>query len=114
MKTVMLSIFVLLLPGCGEKGPASSNQGNSSGNPVTAPVDYLGAVNKAQKSANKAIDLAGLKQAIQLYHAQEDRYPANLQELVTAKYIPEIPPAPAGSRLSYDPATGEVRFLPAQ
>lgn len=104
-----------LLAGCGQKEkPSSTTDNNSSGNPITAPVDYLGAVNKAQKTAVKVVDLASLKNAIHLFHAQEDRYPANLQELVSMRYIADVPSAPAGSQLSYNPANGEVKFVKAQ
>jgi hypothetical protein len=111
---MLLSIGLFVLTGCSKKDSSSSTQGNSSGNPITAPVDYLGAVNKAQKTANKTIDLASLKQAIQLFQAQEDRYPTNLQELVSGHFIAAVPVAPNGSRLAYDPASGEVKFVRAQ
>src|SRR6185436_1634969 len=62
--------------------PAASS---SSGNPLTAPVDYLGAVAKAQQSAVKTIDTVSLNNAIQLFQVQEGRFPTDLNELVTKK-----------------------------
>jgi hypothetical protein len=41
----------LLLSGCGDSGGSSASKPTnaSSGNPVTAPVDYLGAVAKRKR-----------------------------------------------------------------
>ena len=61
--------------------PAASQaegSGASSGNPLTAPVDYLGAMGKAQKSASKTVSAAGLDQAVKLFYAQEGRFPKDL------------------------------------
>lgn len=84
---------------------------NSSGNPLTAPVDYLGAVNQARKTALKTIDSASINSAIQQFHAMEDRYPKDLNELAQKRYIRAVPEPPPGSRFSYNPATGEFKIL---
>lgn len=115
MKTRLLLGFACLvwLVGCGEKPSAPSPKTESkSGNPITAPVDYLGAVGAAQKRAAKMADLLPLQQAIQAFRAGEDRLPKGLQELVTEGYLPRIPTPPQGSRLEYNPASGEVRVVP--
>lgn len=103
-----------LLAACGQK-PETASAGqattNSVGeNPLTAPVDYLGAVAQGQQSATRTLDLAQLRQAIQNFRVTEDRLPASLQELVTAGLLREVPQAPAGMRLDYDAKTGEVRM----
>jgi hypothetical protein len=113
---VWLLLVALVLVGCGEskkeaKKPADTNENYSNGNPVTAPVDYLGAVNKARKAAVRNIDLASVKNAIQLYQAQEDHYPPSLDDLVKKHYVAEIPTPPPGSRLDYNPRTGEIKFV---
>lgn len=87
---------------------------NSSGNPLSAPVDYLGAVAKGQQTAVKSIDVSVLKQAILLFHEAEDRYPADLTELVKLGHLPELPKAPYGIRLDYDPKTGTVKAVSQQ
>ena len=106
------------LASCGKKeeppqaaapAPASNN---SSGNPLTAPVDYLGAVAKAKKFAVKSVDIAGLTQAIQSFQAQEGRLPKSLNELVRPEYLPKLPTPPPGMKFSYNPATGEVKVVP--
>lgn len=116
MKTgLWLVVAAVIWAGCEDKKQvkkaAPTNENYSSGNPVTAPVDYLGAVNKARKAAVRTIDLAAVKNAIQLYHEQEDHYPSSLQELVNKHYIAEVPVPPPGSRLDYNSQTGEIRFI---
>src|SRR4051812_7706564 len=87
--------FLILCSGCGKKEAAKPDlNNNSSGNPLTAPVDYLGAVNKAKKVAEKQIDTSSLKQSIQFFHANEDRFPTDLNELVTKHYLGALPKPP--------------------
>jgi hypothetical protein len=123
MKAYFLAASLLLLAGCGDSSqtqskPAATNtastDNNSSGNPVTAPVDYLGAVAKGKKTAVKVADLASVKQAIQMFHTEEDRYPKDLNELISKQYIPALPPPPYQMKYQYDANTGEVKIVPAQ
>jgi hypothetical protein len=81
-------------------------------NPLTAPVDYLGAAAKAKQASERTIDTIALNQAVQLFHASEGRYPHDLRELVTRKYLPRIPTPPHGMKLIYDAGTGQVRIVP--
>ena len=112
----LLLLGGLVLSGCGkkeEKSTASStNDSNSSGNPLTAPVDYLGAVAKAKKSAEKTVETVSLNQAIQQFGVAEGRYPKDLNEPVTEKYLPKLPDAPYGMKIVYDAAKGEVKVVP--
>ena len=106
----------MALTGCGDKsttkGSSATNaSATDSGSPLTAPVDYLGAVGKAQQSAVKNIDLASVRQAIQMYKVEEGKNPANLQELVTGKYMPRLPDLPKGMKYQYDPNTGDVKAV---
>lgn len=104
MKTMTLTVLgAALAVGCSDSG--SDAPGN---NPVNAPADYLSAINKAQKTAVRTVDLASLTKAIDLFQAQEDRLPKSLNELVEKRYIPAIPEPPAGSKMNYDPQTGKV------
>jgi len=103
----------LLLPGCGPKDSGSPPTTNaSSGNPLTAPVDYLGAAAKAKNLADKTVSTVGINQAIQLYQAQEGQLPKTLNDLVAKQYLPSIPPAPAGMKYDYNPQTGAVKLVP--
>ena len=115
----ILSLLVpaaVALSGCGKKeaqsAAADTNENYSSGNPVTAPVDYLGAVAKAKKSAEKTVQTVSLNQAIQQFSVAEGRYPKDLNELVTEKYLPRLPDPPYGMKIVYDAAKGEVKVVP--
>ena len=103
-----------LISGCGksESPPPSNAAKPSSGNPLTAPADYLGAAAQAQKKSMKTLDEAGLNQSIQMFYAQEGRYPKNLDELVGPNYLSRLPAPPPGMKFDYNPATGQVKVVP--
>jgi len=110
-----VAVSVTLLVGCGKKeAKAEPNllTNNNSGNPLTAPVDYLGAVNQARKGAVNTIDKAGLNKHIEMFNAQEGRFPRDLNELVQKGYIQAVPAAPQGMRLDYNPQSGELKIVP--
>jgi len=100
----------LLFVGCSEKKTESSSQATSSGNPLTAPADYVGALGNAQKSAQKSLGNVGIDQAIKTFFAEEGRYPKDLNEL-KAKGV-NVPNPPAGMKWQYDPATGIAKAVP--
>jgi len=118
----MKTLFVLITlaafaSGCGNESSQtaqSTNASTSSGNPVTAPVDYLGALGKAKQSAEKTVDVTSLNKAIQLFQAEHGRNPTDLNELVKNNYISQIPQAPYGTTLTYDPKVGQVKILKQQ
>jgi hypothetical protein len=104
-----------LITGCGEKKASSdapATNSTSSGNPITAPVDYLGAVAKAQKSTTSKLSMVGITQGIQAYQAQEGHLPKTLNDLVTAGVIGKLPDPPTGMKFNYDPKTGDVTVVP--
>ena len=110
-----IALAFLLFGGCAKRESAKEENlltNNNSGNPLTAPVDYLGAVNQGRKTAIKTIDHASLTSAIQLFNAQEERLPRDLNELVTKGYIQAVPTPPAGSRFQYNPQTGDLKIVP--
>src|SRR3989442_3793758 len=117
MKKVLLLLVLggLALAGCGKKEAkptsSSTNENYSSGNPVTAPVDYLGAVAKAKKSSEKTIDTVYLNKTIQEFNAAEGHFPKDLNELLTEKYLPRLPDAPYGMKIAYDATKGEVKVV---
>jgi Type II secretion system (T2SS), protein G len=119
-----LAVAALLLAGCGQKQapqaaapPTSSNApatmftNTSSGNPLTAPADYLGALGRGREKAISTVDVASLNQAIQMFNVDEGRYPKDLSELVEKKVISKVPEAPYGLKLDYDPQTGKVTVV---
>jgi hypothetical protein len=105
----------MLLNGCAKKQETAEPNlltNNSSGNPLTAPVDYLGAVNQARKGAVNTVDQAGLNKAIELFNVQEGRYPNDLNELAAKRYIQVVPTAPQGMRFQYDSKSGQLKVVP--
>jgi hypothetical protein len=116
MNKLFLPVLVIaghaLLTGCGNKSaPAESATNAPSGSVITAPVDYLGAVSRAQQYAVKTIDIASIKSAIQMFQADEGTFPKDLNELVQKKFLGKIPETPYGMKLQYDPATGEIKVV---
>lgn len=110
---ISLVFLSAALAGCGDQEATTPTKSNnySSGNPVTAPADYLGAVNQAQKSAVKTVDLAQVRGAIKLFQGSEDRFPASLNELVAKRYIARVPQLPAGYAYQYNPQNGDIRVV---
>jgi hypothetical protein len=112
MWLLCLPVLATLLAGCKKDAStaASTNQ-PGSGNLLTAPVDYMGAVVQAKKRAEKVVDSVNLTQAVQLFYAQEDRFPRDLNELVVKRYVAAIPPAPPGTTWAYNPQTGAINAV---
>lgn len=114
----MIGAVGLALGACSKKeaavAPNPTNEQAATGNPITAPVDYLGAIAKAKKFSEKTIDVTSINQAIQLFYAQEDRFPKNLEELASKHYIGSVPPAPTGMRWDYNPQTGQLKMAQQQ
>ncbi len=124
MKTKLLLVVPICigLAGCAKKGESApaqptnapaqpTNKPAASGNPLTAPVDYLGAVAQAKHVAEKTVDLASVTRTIQLFQESEDRLPKDLNEFVSMKYIQSLPKLPSGMSYAYNPASGEVRAV---
>ena len=99
----------LLLNGCGKSNSASD--GTNGGSLVTAPVDYLNTAGKQERAMEATIDTVSLNQAIQQFYAGEGRFPKDLEELVTKKYIGKLPIPPHGKKLSYDAEKGELKVV---
>src|SRR6185295_12493070 len=100
------------LTGCGEKSsppPGATGTNATSSSVMTAPADYVGALAKGQQNATKTVDTAAINKAIQLFNVDQGRNPKDLEELVQRKYLPQMPVAPNGMKLSYDATAGEVK-----
>ena len=93
----------LLLAGC-DNSKYGSVQDNKKA------LDYGNTLVNAKKTADKTIDVAALNQEVQLFYAQEGRFPKTLEELTPA-YISKIPPAPLGYKIEYDAVKGEVKVV---
>ena len=112
---ILVLASVLAAPGCKKKEPAAATPTNGvvSGNPLLAPVDYLGAQAQGKRFAQKTVDLVQINSAIQKFQAMEDRFPRDFNELVQQHYLQSVPVAPPGMRFAYNPETGEVKVVRA-
>ncbi|SRR5258706_555283 len=109
---VLLLMAGFLFFGCSKSDQQPAAKPASSGNPLTAPADYLGAAAQAQKKSMKTLDEAGLNQTIQMFNVSEGRYPKDLNELVSPNYLSRLPAPPPGMKFDYNPATGQVKVVP--
>src|SRR6185503_7116278 len=97
--------------GCKEKKAAPAGN-TSSGNPLTAPADYVGAIGQAQKSAQKTLGGLGIDQALKTFYTEEGRFPTNLNELISKGTVSNIPPPPRGMKYDYDSKAGTIKVVP--
>ena len=117
MKSILLLILLSLvagvgLAGCSKKEEAAApSTDQNSGNPLSAPADYLGTLNKAQKSAQKTTSTVSLQNAIASFHTEKGRFPKDLNELVSGEYISSLPKPPAGMKFNYDATAGTVSVV---
>ena len=98
--TFWLATACFCLVGCKEEKKASTSKDTPSSNPLTAPADYVNALGKAQKQAQKTISTVGIDQALKAFYTDEGRFPTNLAELVSKGAISQVPPPPRG--MKYD------------
>jgi hypothetical protein len=109
---ILTLVTAALMTGCGDKSsPPTQTTNAASGGTLTAPVEYLGAMARAEQSAVKTIDTASMKSAIQMFQADQGRLPKDLNELVEKKFIPKIPATPFGTKLEYDASTGDIKIV---
>ena len=109
---LLFAAACFFLAGCKQEKKAVAQADTSSGNPLTAPADYVGALGKAQKSAQKTIGALGLDQALKAFAAEEGRYPTNLDELVSKGTVSSIPNPPVGMKYDYNAKAGTIKVVP--
>ena len=97
---------------CKQEKKAATTSDTSSGNPLTAPADYVGALGKAQKSAQKTLSTVGIDQALKTFYTDQGRFPTNLNELVSKGTISQVPPPPRGMKYDYDSKAGTIKVVP--
>ena len=97
-----------LLTGCKDQ---SKNGTANTRSPATAPLDYLAAQGQAKRHSEKVISLVQVQQAIQQFNAMEERFPRDLNELVSQHYLSAKVVPPRGQQFLYDPQTGSIRVV---
>ena len=106
-------ILGMLVSACGDGAKPDIND-NSSGNPATAPVDYLGAVNKGRKKAISEVGLMQVNGALNQFKASNSRPAKSLQELMAEGYLGALPELPLGMKWQYNPQTGKASIVRVQ
>jgi len=100
---------LLILTGCQENGGTNAQQlREGAREAIDAPADYLGANVRAQHQAQVTSAKTSVEGAVRMFQASEGRYPRNLDELVTEKYLSAIPQLPRGASFNYNAQTGQV------
>lgn len=116
MKSLLVPVLLaFVITGCGQKQETPAKPAAApatSGNPLTAPTDYLGAVAKAKKLSEGTIETAAIGNAVQLFQAQEGRFPKDLNELVAKQYLSALPKPPYQMKFDYNAKTGEFKVVP--
>jgi hypothetical protein len=107
--TLALITAAALCAGCDNASQSDpKTKSESSGNPATAPADYLKSAADSQKRAVKTIDKAAINKALETFYVQEGRFPKDLYELVEKGFMKKIPEPPFGMELRYDTNAGVV------
>ena len=102
----------LALSGCGDNQGASSQATNAAAPPPPrAPDNYGNTLVNAQNRAVAVVDVTSLQSAIQLFNANEGRFPKDLNELVTSRTLGQVPTPPRGKKFDYNAATGEIKLV---
>ncbi len=76
--------------------------------PVNAAGKYGDVMVKTKKEAESMNAVLPLKQLVDSYWAEQGKYPASLQELVTNGYVKKLPDPPEGMEFTYDSSSGSV------
>lgn len=114
--TILLPLMALVLAtGCGPSDNSSQSASTTATNRNMtndgAFGQYVGGLAQAKQNAGKTVDVASLTRTIDQFYVDKSRYPTDLNELVTEKYITKVPDAPYGMKIDYDPATGKVQVV---
>src|SRR5438132_8509155 len=107
LSLVLALASAAVLAGCG-KDSTATKVANGANEVASAPGNYLKTITDAEKASQQKIDVTSLNKLTQQFNVQEGRYPKDLNELVTQRYIGKIPEPPYGYKITYDPNSGVV------
>ena len=115
MSVALIGVLLACMVGCGKKeSPPPAQTNASSSIPTVGSGNYLGALGQAKVHADKVIDAVELNKQVELFNVQEGRFPKDLNELVTMKYLSGLPTPPSGYKFSYDTNNGQVKVVKTQ
>ncbi len=101
MRPIFFALICLFGVGCGKKQESSAPTSASSPSGQAAPAtNTSSASTPAAPADNSAALLAELTQVVRKYGVEKQRVPKNLEELVSAGYLPALPEAPAGKKFA--------------
>lgn len=101
MKTLLIVVLVVSLSGClAEVLTVTAIQGELAAENAQSAM-------RALEHTRRSVSRIEVNSAVQAYAAEHGRNPPSLHALVPA-YLPEVPTAPNGQPLAYDPSTGTV------
>ena len=114
MKTsfCLAALGALVLTGCGNNSsnsPQPTNAAPAAQTPA-AGGNYGSSLANAQNQAVSVLGQTSIQEAIRNFNISEGRYPKNLDELVSTRFLSQIPPAPRGKKYDYNAATGEIKL----
>ena len=103
----VLTLAAMMLTGCSKDEPAAQARPiapkPASATAPVAPAPPGGTAPTTAQDPNAiTMETAGLDMALQRFVKAKGRLPASVQEMVTEKMLPAIPPAPAGKKFAID------------
>lgn len=92
-------LFAAILVSCGKKSETLEGTSTPTAAPAASP-----AVTPTAPAADPSAtaNLSELTQTVRKFAAEQRRVPKNLEEVVSAGYLPSMPSAPAGKKLAID------------
>lgn len=101
MKTcfVLLAVAAVALTGCRRKPKADADSADPSRSDAPRPGQSAAGPMDLKEDPNMAFGS---------FVMTKGRMPTNLQEMVTAKFLRAVPPAPPGQKYVIDPKAGRV------
>ena len=103
MKFALLSLALAIAAGCGQKSATDAPTASPPAPTITATANPVPATSsEPPQELDRTALLERLTQALRRYSAENQRVPKSLDELVTAGYLSELPPAPAGKKYAFD------------
>ena len=82
--------------------------------PPREPVGYIRGTLDKKGEAQISVGLVQIRQAIEFFTFSKERFPEDLEELITKGYLEKIPDLPYRKKFLYHPSTGEVSVVPSE